>query len=213
MDCGFDGPANDPAREQVHDDGQIEPALPCSYVGDIRHSCFVGSQYRKLALQQVGNQGLRLCHRDVSRAIAMQCPQTVLAHQTSNPVLAASLAALAQILKYPWSAIDPMAGNERGSDEPQQPCILLGPIGYRMIQPRVVTSASNAEKSAHQLDAKLIPMLVDKLIRSPGLARSLGRWHGPGLQLQARILDPVQEMLVTPVDRSEGAVSIGGHPK
>jgi hypothetical protein len=76
---------------------------------------------------------------------------------------------------------------------------LLLPIGYWMIQPRVVTGASNPKEATHHLNAELIPMQLDEFIRSPNLAWRLGRRHGPGLQLQVQMLDLVQEKLVTPL--------------
>ena len=51
MNRRLDGPAYDLAREQVQDDGQIEPSLPGTDVGDVRHPRLVGLEHRELTLQ------------------------------------------------------------------------------------------------------------------------------------------------------------------
>ena len=95
MNRWLDGPTHDLAREQIHDDGQVKPALPSTDVGDVRHPRLIGLGYRELTLQQVGDQHVRLGNRDMTYAIAVERVQAVLAHESSNPVLAAGLTAFA----------------------------------------------------------------------------------------------------------------------
>gem|GEM_PF-2901560 len=71
VNCRLDGPAYDFAREEVHDDGQVEPSLPGTDIGDVRHPCLVGLRHRELTLQQVGDQCMRLGNRDMTDAIAV----------------------------------------------------------------------------------------------------------------------------------------------
>ena len=47
-------PPDDPAREQVHDCSEIEPALPGPHVGDVRGPDLVGSLGREVALEPIG---------------------------------------------------------------------------------------------------------------------------------------------------------------
>src|SRR5437899_10859797 len=105
------------------------------------------------------------------RAIAMQRPQSIFPHQTCNPVLAAHLSAFPKILQDPRSTINSMTGSKGYADKSEKPCILLSSIRYWMIKPCVVTSAGDAEKPAHRLDAELIPMRFNKLVRSPSFTR------------------------------------------
>jgi hypothetical protein len=42
-------PADDLAREQIHDDGQVQPALPRPKVSNVRHPCLVGACHRELS--------------------------------------------------------------------------------------------------------------------------------------------------------------------
>lgn len=62
MNRRLDGPAYDLAREEVHHDGQIEPSLPGTDVGDVRNPGLVGPRHRELTLQHVRDQCVRLCN-------------------------------------------------------------------------------------------------------------------------------------------------------
>ena len=65
-------PADNPAREQIHDDGQVEPALPRPNVGDIGDPGLVSPRHRELPLQEVGDQDGGLADRPAPRSIAVQ---------------------------------------------------------------------------------------------------------------------------------------------
>src|SRR5690606_23654823 len=73
--CRLGGTANNFAREQIHDDSQIEPALPGPNVGNVRNPDLVRMRRCELALQQVGNQCRRFGHWNVPGPITMQCSQ------------------------------------------------------------------------------------------------------------------------------------------
>jgi hypothetical protein len=107
------GPADDPTRKQIHDDGEIQPTLPSPNVSDIGNPRFVWTGDSKLTLKQIRNQHGRLADWNVSRPIAVQRAKVIFAHQTLDPMFTASLASLAQIEKNARSAVDPMAGDER----------------------------------------------------------------------------------------------------
>lgn len=112
MNRRLHGPTHDLTREQIYDDGQVEPPLPSTDVGDVRHPRLIGLEYRKSTLQHVGDQHMWLGNRDMTYAVAVERVQAVLAHESSNPVPAAGLTALAQIQEYPGGAIDPVTGCE-----------------------------------------------------------------------------------------------------
>ncbi len=71
MDRRLDGPTNDLAREEVHDDGQIEPSLPSTNVGNVRKPSLVRPRHRESTLQEVGDQSMSLGHLDMARAVAV----------------------------------------------------------------------------------------------------------------------------------------------
>ena len=85
------GPTDDPAGEQIHDDRQVQPALPSPYVGDIRYPGLIWTCNRELPLEDVRNDYRWLVHGTSSSPIAMQSAQPVLTHQAFDSVLAASL--------------------------------------------------------------------------------------------------------------------------
>jgi hypothetical protein len=67
-----------------------------------------------------------------------------------------------------------------------------------MVEPYVVTGTGNAEKPAHHLNAELVPMRLNELVRLPRLALGLVHGHGDHLLQQDQMLVLVHEKLVTP---------------
>ena len=65
---GADGPSHDPAREEIHDDGQIQLALPGPNVGDIGDPGRVGARGGELSLEEIGNQDRLLAHSPAPHA-------------------------------------------------------------------------------------------------------------------------------------------------
>lgn len=55
-DRGFGGPADNAARIEVHDDGQIEPAFPRADIRDVGDPGVVRSVNGKPSLQGIGRQ-------------------------------------------------------------------------------------------------------------------------------------------------------------
>jgi hypothetical protein len=84
-------------------------------------------------------------------------------------MFAAGLSGLAEIKEYTRRTIDTMTGDERCSDQSQEPRVLLSSMRYRLMQPRVVATASNLQDSAHHLDIVLISICLDKLVRAADL--------------------------------------------
>src|SRR5678816_212677 len=94
---GSSRPADDLAREQIHDDGQVEPALPRPNVGDIRDPGFVSPRHGELPLQEIGDEDGWLTYRPAPGSIAVQGAQVIYAHQPGDAVLTTRLAGLAQV--------------------------------------------------------------------------------------------------------------------
>jgi hypothetical protein len=90
-------PADDPGREQIHDDCQIHPALPRPNVGDVCHPSLVGACHRELSPQNIRDQDGWLADRPASGSIAMKCAQVVQSHEARDTVLAAGVACLTQV--------------------------------------------------------------------------------------------------------------------
>ena len=56
------GPADDLAREEIQDDGGVEPAPPGANVGDVCEPGPVGLRDRELALQEIRDQECRFAN-------------------------------------------------------------------------------------------------------------------------------------------------------
>ena len=145
------GPAHDQAREQIHDDGQVEPALPRPNVGDVGHPGLVWPRRGELPLQEIRDQDRRLADRPAPRAIAVQRAQIGFAHQPRDAMLAAGLAGFTQIEEDARGAVDAVTRDERRANQAKQPGILLGAVRDRLLQPLVVAARSHAEDAAHHL--------------------------------------------------------------
>jgi hypothetical protein len=177
-------PPDDLAREKIEDHGEIEPTLPGSDIGDVRDPCLVGSGHRELTLQSIRNQRLRFSYGDVANAVAMQCLQSILSHQTSNPMLAARLSTLAKIVQDSRRTIDAVAGGKRCANESQQPSIFLCSITDRLLEPGVIPGWRHAEKSTHRANAELSLMRFNEFIGPLGFAQHVSCKHGAHLKIQ-----------------------------
>ena len=72
MNRGPGGPPHDPAREQIHDDGQAEPALPRANVGDIGHPSRVWPRGGELPLQEIRDEDRRFTEGPAPHTIPVQ---------------------------------------------------------------------------------------------------------------------------------------------
>ena len=122
------GPADDLAGEQVHDDGEVQPALPGADVGDVRHPGAIRMIDRKLTLQPVGGDDRGSPVDPTRDLVAVSGFDFIGFHDASHSVFATSLSDLAQVQVYPTIAIDTPTGRVRGTDQYQQPLILDGAI-------------------------------------------------------------------------------------
>ncbi len=124
------GSADDPAREQIHDDRQIQPTLPRPNVRDIRYPGPVAA-------------------RPAAGAIVVRSTRTIQAHQTRNAPLAGGFTRFTQFLEQPWRFADTFTCDERGADQPQQPSVLLCPLRCRVLQSVVAATPRDLEQAAH----------------------------------------------------------------
>lgn len=148
-------PADDLAREEIHDHREIEPAFPRPKVRDVSDPHPVWARDRELALQQIRNQDGRLADGPTPGAIPVQGTQPVLPHEAGHPVLAAGLARLSEIQEHAWCAVDALARDERRSDQPQQPGVLVSPPRQGLLERRVVPARRHVEYTAQRLHAVL----------------------------------------------------------
>ena len=94
-------PADDPAGEQVDDNGEVQPAFAGPHVGDVGTPLPVGPRCREVLIEQV--------QRDRSGMMAVGSPleppllprpEPVLAHQAGYPAAADGKAAIPQFPRH-----------------------------------------------------------------------------------------------------------------
>ena len=134
-------PADNLAREQVHDDGQVEPALPRPNVSNIRHPGLVAASHRELTLQEVGNQYRGLPDCPTPNAIAVKGAQPGLTHEACDAMFAARLAGFAQTEEDARGTVDAVTRDERRPDQTQEPRPLV----------RDSRPAAEATRSSHSV--------------------------------------------------------------
>lgn len=106
----------------------------------------------------------------MARAVSMQRSQTILTHQACNPMLAARLAVLTQVLQDPRCAIDAMAGDERGTNQSEKSSVFMGSARDWLPKPCVVPRASDTEDPAHGRHVEFVTVQFNELVRLPFLA-------------------------------------------
>src|SRR5262249_38506956 len=104
-----DSPANDFAREEIHDYGQIEPALPSANVSNVRHPDLVRPDDIEVTLDQVWHRRRGLRRGLISRPIAMKRPNAVLPHESLDAVPTAGFSCFPQIKKNAARSVYAMA--------------------------------------------------------------------------------------------------------
>ena len=177
------GPAapHDHAREQVHDDRQVEPALPRADVGDVGDPGLVGPRRGESSLQEIRDQDRWRPDRPAPRAIPMQRAKIGLAHQPGHAMLAADFARFPEIEKAPRRAVDAVTCHEGSPNQAKEAGVLLRTVRNRLLTPLVVAAWCDAENATHRLHGVPPSRGLDELIgraNSPG-ARLRGHWHRP----------------------------------
>jgi hypothetical protein len=82
-----DGPTDNPPSEQIQDHGQIQPALVCPYVRDIRRPILVRALRREILIEQVGSERKRvMAVGGVLERALLPDLEPVLAYQPGDPV-------------------------------------------------------------------------------------------------------------------------------
>jgi hypothetical protein len=157
-------PPDDQPREEIHDDGQIEPALPRADVRDVRHPGRIGACRGKSTLQEIRNEQRWLPDGPAANAVPMQRSEIGLAHQPLHAMLTAGLARFTEIEEDSRRSVDAMARDIRGTNEAQQPGVFLSTIGDGLLQPVVVAALGDLEDATHLLDAELISMRLNEFI-------------------------------------------------
>jgi len=184
-------PADDQTREQIHDDREVEPALPRADVGDIGDPGGVWPRGGELPLQEIRDEERWLAGRPAPNPIPMQRAQVVLAHQASDTMLTAGFPRLSQIEKDAGSAINAVTRDERCANQSKESGIFLIVVRNRSLQPQVVAADRDPEDAAHHLDAVLISMGLNEGVGRSDSSRDLVLGLRHRSSAKSRMLAPV----------------------
>src|SRR5712671_4794168 len=191
-------PPDDLSGEQIHDYGQVEPALPGANVRNIRNPSLVRARDVEIALEDVRYQLRRLGCRAVPGSISSDCSNLVNAHQSHHTVLAAGLSGLPKVEEYSGCSVDPVTRCERRADQPQEPNVLEGSLTDRLLKPGVVTARSHLQHPAHLTNLEAILVGFDKFVDLTDLPRTRFRTHRHSSAPVTPLASRVHKMLGTP---------------
>ena len=161
-------PPDDLSGEQIHDDSEVEPALPGADIRNIRNPRLVWTRDVEIALQEVWDQLRGLGRRAVPDSIPSNRSDLINAHQPHYAVLAARLAGLPKIEEYSGRAVDTVACRKRRADQPQEPNVLDGSLTDEFLNPGVVPAWSHLQHPAHRSNVEPFAVGFDKIRRSEG---------------------------------------------
>src|SRR5206468_7937686 len=141
------GPAHDLAAAQVHDGGQIKPALGGGNVGDVAHPHLVGFAGCNPFFEPVGRDWQWVIAVGGARAKGpfLQSAQAVMAHESSNAMAAATVILLFERLSHARAAIGFAGRSVDLHNERQQ--LVIGPLALAGLafEPGIVAAAGEAE--------------------------------------------------------------------
>jgi hypothetical protein len=101
---------NDLSGEKIQYDGQIEPALPGTDVGDISHPNAVRLRNIEISLYQIWDEFSRLTSDISTRAISWHSTYIIFPHEPGNPVFASGFPSFPEVEKYARRAMHALAG-------------------------------------------------------------------------------------------------------
>ena len=113
-------------------------------------------------------------------------------------MFAAGLSCLAEIKKDPRCSVHTLACGERRLDQPKQTLVFYRPIGLRLLQPRVVATSGNTQKTAHHPDIVLVAVRLYVLVLTSNALIVLPSGHLIPLHI-VLVIYSVHETLVTPI--------------
>ena len=149
-------PTDHPARTQIQQHSQIQPASPCRNIGDISRPDRIGSRDLELTRESIRGHWppvFRVC-RDPEPA-SKGAFQAVVTHQARHPVSAAAKATPAQLVVDPRAPIPATALAMNRPDLEQQTAILSATPALRTMVPGVVTTGRDLQDSTHHVQRKL----------------------------------------------------------
>lgn len=135
------GPPDDFAREQVQNNGQVEPTLPNPDISDVGDPDTIGLLDSEIAPDEIRDQlGWLTTGNIAAGTVAAFCTHAVDAHQPGHAMLAGRFAGLSKVEKDSRGTVHALARVERRPNQADQSLVLAGPIRNWHFEPRVVAA-------------------------------------------------------------------------
>ena len=143
------GPADDPAGEQVDDDGEVQPPFTRPDVGDVGAPFLVGPGCREVLIEQV--------RRDRPGVMAVGSPleppllprsEPILAHQAGYPAAADGKAAIPQFPRHSGTAIGAARQGKGRPDMRQQYHVVTLAAAGRPTSPGEIAALADTKHPA-----------------------------------------------------------------
>ena len=148
-------PADDTPREEVQEDGEIQPSRDRPDVGDVPHPSFVGSAGVEVPLEHVRRDGIVVARVGrVDEPSLSPAAEALLTHQSLNPLLADAQPLVAQLEMNPRASIDAAAAFVGKGYLNAQPSVFGSSRRRRTLLHRVVAALRNAQDLAHDDDGE-----------------------------------------------------------
>src|SRR5206468_4833606 len=150
------GPTHHFTAAKVHHHGQIDPALYCGHIGNVRDPYPIRLRGRCGGFKVVGRDGLVVIAVGGAwpKSRLLQGGNTFLAHEASDPVAAAGVMFFAQLARHARAAIGLATLPMDLFDADEQLLIVaLAPAGFAS-EPGVIPAARHPQKGTELLDWK-----------------------------------------------------------
>jgi hypothetical protein len=157
-------PADDPPREQVDDDSEIEPAFARRDVRDIRDPDAVGTGYIEVLFEPVRRHKRRLRVSIPWAPISPLSPDLISLHEFGDSVFSADLSRFSQLFAY---ARAPIAAREflmHGPYPLDQAIVVFLANALWLAQPGVESAPMHPEDPTLSSNAELVSMITDKRV-------------------------------------------------
>src|SRR6202011_1277546 len=148
-------PADDPACEQIDDNGEIQPAFAGPHVGDVGAPLLVGPCCREVLIKQV--------RRDRPSVVAVRgpleppllpSPEAVVAHQPGYPAATDREAAIPQFPRHSGTAIGAVRQGKGRPDMCQQHHVVTLAAAGWPTPPGEIAALTNTKHTAQAMDGE-----------------------------------------------------------
>src|SRR6202165_2827095 len=156
-------PADDPACEQVDDNGEIQPAFAGPHVGDVGAPLLVGPCCREVLIKQVRrDRPSVMAVRGPLEPPLLPSPEAVVAHQPGYPAATDREAAIPQFPRHSGTAIGAVRQGKGRPDMCQQHHVVTLAAAGWPAPPGEIAALTNTKHAAQAMDGEFRFRPVDE---------------------------------------------------